>query len=263
MDSSLVERAQAGDRDAMEHLLEVVAPQAYRFGLRMCRHPDDAEEVAQETLLSIAQNLGGFEQRASLSSWVYALARTACARRRRGLKNRPMEPAASAPEPVAEGASPEHAVTTHQVAERIGLALDRLPEDYREVLVLRDMEGLTAPEAADALGVSVGALKSRLHRARAALRQELRPLLEPGSAPAAACPDVAEVLSKKLEGDLAAADCTAMEAHLERCPPCRTGCEALQRALAACRSHAKDTPLPPDLDRRVREAARAWLEGPE
>ena len=80
----LVERARSGDAKALEELLASVAPAVERFGLRMCRNPDDADDVLQDTLLTIATHLGDFEGRSSLLSWVFTLARTACARRRRG-----------------------------------------------------------------------------------------------------------------------------------------------------------------------------------
>ena len=87
----LLERARAGDHDALEALLARYAPAIYRFSLRMCRNAADAEDTLQDTLLAISVHLVDFAGRASLSSWIFALTRSACARRRRGLKNRPAE----------------------------------------------------------------------------------------------------------------------------------------------------------------------------
>src|SRR5215471_6532900 len=84
-----IARARQGDREALEAVLATVAPSIHRFGRRMCRNVHDAEDVLQETLLNIAKHLGDFEGRSSLSSWVFALTRSACARKRRGLKNQP------------------------------------------------------------------------------------------------------------------------------------------------------------------------------
>jgi RNA polymerase sigma-70 factor (ECF subfamily) len=108
--------------------------------------------------------------------------------------------------------------------------------------------------------VSVDALKSRLHRARAALREALRPTLEEAAPPATArCPDVLALWSKRLEGDLSSADCAAMERHLEGCASCGSACEALKRTLWVCQQQAR--PVVSEATRaairRAVEAARA------
>ena len=128
------------------------------------------------------------------------------------------------------------------------------------MILLRDVEELTAPEAAVALGVSVDALKSRLHRARAALRDALKPLLEPNAPQAASsCPEVATLWSRKLEGDLSQDDCAQMERHLRSCTACTAACDSLKRALLACRRSATDA-VRPEVQARVRAAVRAWSE---
>lgn len=249
--------AKAGDRAALEALLGAVAPSVHRFGLRMCRNAHDAEDVVQDTLLAVARHLGEFEGRSSLSSWVFALTRSACARKRRGLANKPPVSDTHLVEEPDPSASPEAQASERELSKALGAALDGLSPDYREVLVLRDLEGLTAPEAASVLGISVDALKSRLHRAREALREALRPVLEPALAPHAGCPDVVALWSQKLEGDLSQADCSAMEAHLAGCPSCGSACDALKRALLACQ-RAPSAAVPPAVQERVRAAMRAW-----
>jgi RNA polymerase sigma-70 factor (ECF subfamily) len=254
----LVERARAGDARALEELLGSVAPAVERFGLRMCRNPSDADDVLQDTLLSIATHLGEFEGRSSLLSWVFTLTRTACARRRRGLKNQPHVSDDGAPEPRDPTASPEDRAADRELADALNRALDSLSEEHREVILLRDVEGLTAPDAAVALGVSVDALKSRLHRAREALRTALKPLLEPDAPrPSPVCPEVATLWSRKLEGDLSQSDCTAMEEHMKSCPACGAACDALKQALLACRRSAT-AKVRPEVQARVRAAVRAW-----
>jgi RNA polymerase sigma-70 factor (ECF subfamily) len=169
MEATLIERARGGDRAALEQLLAQIAPLVHRFGLRMCRHAADAEDVLQDTLLSVADHLPEYQGRSSLASWVFTLARTACARRRRGAKNQPhlpeeaigRDPAALSPERT----SPEQAASRQELRAALEQALGALSDEQREVLLLRDMEGLSAPEVADALGLSVEAVKSRLHRA--------------------------------------------------------------------------------------------------
>jgi len=151
----LIERARTGDAAAMEQLLATVAPSIQRFGARMCRNDTDAEDVLQDALLTIANHLGEFEGRASFSSWAFALTRSACSRKRRGLRNRPLESIEEAEEKHEERPSPEQQAQDRELAQALNSALDGLPDEYREVILLRNVEALTAPETADSLGISV------------------------------------------------------------------------------------------------------------
>jgi len=253
----LLARARAGDRAAVEQLLAEIAPRVHRFGERLCGNSHDADDVLQDTLVNVVQNLHQYEGRSAFSSWIFALARSACARRRRGLKNRAPVPSERLSEESDRGPSPEHEAAGREVMRGVVQALDRLPPEAREAILLRDVESLSASEAAAALGVSVDALKSRLHRARAALRRELMPLLEP-LAPLSrpGCPDVMALWSKKLEGDLEQADCAAMEAHIASCDACRHACDALKHALSACQQ-VPATPVPARIQQQIRDALRA------
>lgn len=257
----LVRRAKSGDQAALETLLATVAPSIQRFGIRMCKDRPDSEDVLQDTLMTILQHLPEFEGRSSFTSWVFALTRSACTRRRRGLKNQmgvELDPATAVSE---DSLTPEQGADARQMSRILTEALDALPADYREVILLRDVESLTAPEAAEALGISVDALKSRLHRARQALRDALRPVLEPKSMPTTtSCPDIMSLWSRKLEGDLDALDCEQMEKHLAHCPACESACSALKTALLACRREtARDVPV--EIQEQVRSALRLWLNG--
>jgi RNA polymerase sigma-70 factor, ECF subfamily len=257
--NELIERAKAGDSTAMEELLASVAPLLQRFGVLMCRNQTDAEDVLQEALLSIATHLSDFEGRASFSSWAFTLARSACSHKRRGLKNQPQLPLDEVIESVEPSASPEQRTADRELALALNQALARLPEDYREVILLRDMEDMTAPEAAESLGITIDALKSRLHRARSALRDELSPVLEPVQASSGAnCPDVMALWSRKLEGDLGASDCAQMEQHIETCPACFSACSALKAALLACRT-ANSAESGPQVRSVVKGAIRNWI----
>jgi len=249
----VVRRAQRGDRAALESLLGAIAPSVYRFGRRMCKNAHDAEDVVQDTLLNVTQHLRTFEGRSSLSSWVFALTRSACSRRRRGLKNAPPVSDDALAEAPDVAASPEAQAAERELTSAVAHALDALLPDHREVLLLRDMEGLTAPETAAVLGISVDAVKSRLHRAREALRAALRPTL----APAPGCPDLLALWAKKLDDELSAADCAAMEQHLATCPACDAACSALKRALFVCQD-TSERPVPAAVQERVKAAVRAW-----
>lgn len=256
--NTLVERARGGDRAALEALLSSVAPAVHRFGLRMCKNAHDADDVVQDTLMGIVKHLGEFEGRSSLTSWVFTLTRTACARKRRGLKNRPPVSDERMADEPDRAPSPEAGAASHELAGALSKALDDLPDEYREVILLRDVEGLSAPEAAESLGVTVDALKSRLHRAREALRRALRPILEPANVPApTGCPDVVAMWSSKLEGDLSQGDCATMEKHIAGCPSCGAACDALRDALLACQ-RVRTEEVPPEIQARVKAAVRAW-----
>ena len=259
MDPALIDRARAGDRAALETLLQEVAPLVHRFGLRMCRHTQDAEDVFQDTLLSVTTHLHEFEGRSSLASWVFTLARTACSRKRRGLKNQPPVSDESVRESATQSPTPEDDAGDKELRDTLHGALFALSDEQREVLLLRDMEGLSAAEVAESLGLSVQAVKSRLHRARAALREQLRGALEADAPlPSASCPDVLAAFSSKLEGDLDVADCAAMEDHIAACPACRSACSALRTALWTCRSEATDN-VPLEVQSRIRAAIQALV----
>ncbi|MES1175671.1 MAG: RNA polymerase sigma factor [Myxococcales bacterium] len=253
----LLARARLGDKAALETVLSSVAPAIHRFGLRMCKNAHDAEDVLQDTLLTLVSHLGDFEGRSSLSSWVFSVTRSACTRKRRGLKNRPLLGEEHLVNESATAPSPESGAADQELSMALSAALASLSDDQREVVLLRDVEGLTAPEAASALGVSVEALKSRLHRARAALRDALRPFLE-SSAPRATanCPNVVALWSSKLEGDLSQQDCSAMERHLLDCPSCAGACGALKQALLGCRQMGGE--VSPEVQASVKDALRDW-----
>ena len=267
-DDDLLAAARQGDPTALETLLVRYQPHLYRFGLRMCGSAEDAGDVTQESLISMARSLRDFRGDSSVSSWLYTIARRFCLKKRRRSKFAPArEESLDAPETdvasrLADPApSPEQTATNRELAATLTRAIDALDPIYREVLVLRDLEGLSAPEVATVLNVSVDAVKSRLHRARVAVRQELAPML---SGPAIAkprgstCPDVLTLFSRHLEGDLEPRVCATMEAHLAQCPHCRGACDSLKRTLAACRQ--LPTPdVPASLAASVKAAIHAFL----
>jgi len=268
-DASLLDRAQTGDRSALEALLSRHQRRVYRFGLKMCRDPEDAKDVLQETLLAVARTVKDFRGASSVSTWLYTIARSFCIKKRRRSKFAPeqeeslesREPGLEARQVADLSRSPEDDLAGRQIESALAQAIDSLEPMYREVLVLRDVEGLTAPEVAEVMGLSVEAVKSRLHRARVAVREAVAPLLgvpDPGvAAPVAAngCPDIVRLFSEHLEGEISAAVCADMEQHLARCPSCQSKCDSLQRSLALCRA----APLP-ELPQKVQADVRRALE---
>lgn len=267
-DEELLTAARQGDAAALETLLVRYQPQLYRFGLRMCGNEDDAGDVAQESLISMARSLRDFRGESSVSSWLYTIARRFCIKKRRRSKFAPAREdsldalEATAAERVADSSpNPEQTTTNRELAAALTRAIDALDPSQREVLVLRDVEGLSAPEVAKILDISIDAVKSRLHRARVAVRQELapvfgRPAIE--SPRVAMCPDVLALFSQHLEGDIDPSVCATMEAHLAQCSHCRHACESLKRTLAICRQlPTPDVPGP--IAASIRAAIRTFL----
>jgi RNA polymerase sigma-70 factor, ECF subfamily len=237
----LLSRAQAGDTRALEDLLKQVQPQLYRFSMKMCRHPEDAEDVLQDSMISIARSLRDYRGTASLSTWLFSITRSFCIKKRRKGKHAPDQtPTADGLDrAVSEDLSPEEQVHKAAVWRTVQAAIATLEPEYREVLILRDIEGLSAKEVGAVVDASVGAVKSRLHRARAALREALVPLA-PATGPE--CPDIRALFSQHLEGDVSLDVCSVMEAHVAVCPRCAVECEGLRSVFDACASAPCEIP---------------------
>lgn len=264
-DHELLEAARAGDPRAIEALLVRHQARVWRFGMKMCRNPDDAGEVLQDTLIAMARAVRDFRGESSLHTWIYSIARSFCIKRRRrtGMTRLTAGSLDGELAPESErlqdpGRSPEDVVAGREIEAALEAAIGTLAPMYREVLVLRDVEGLTAPEVAKVLGLTVEAVKSRLHRARLMVREQMAPVLGVGEAPKPGCPDVGEMLSRHLEGDLSPTSCAEMEKHLETCDRCRGSCDALRRMLAMCQA-APGPQLPDDVATSVRDALREYL----
>lgn len=297
----LLARARSGDVRALEALLQRHEAQIYRFGMKMCRNPEDAADVLQDTLLAAARHLQDFRGESSISTWLYTVARSFCLKQRRKLKagstfGPPVDRETPAPNPsegavtsaellphtteaslVADpGKTPEEALAAAEVEEALSRAIAELDPGQREVLVLRDMEGLTAQEVSDVLGIGVAAVKSRLHRARLAVRAKVAPVLGVPSQPPvlrspaanapqtpsdpapASCPDVLLLFSQHLEDEISADVCAEMEKHVAACPRCRGACDSLRKTLAACK-HAPSPSVPAAAQQAVRAALRDAL----
>jgi RNA polymerase sigma-70 factor (ECF subfamily) len=268
-DHLLLERARAGDGEALETLLERHQAQVYRFGMKMCRNPEDAKDILQDTLLAMARGVRDFRGASSISTWLYAIARSFCIKQRRRSKFAPAEERSPDVEAAAEGTQPtdpapgaDEALASKQVEQALEQAIGALEPQYREVLLLRDVEGLTAPEVAEVLGVSVQAIKSRLHRARLSVRAQVAPLLgAPTDAVAvvATCPDVLTLFSQHLEGEISTETCAEMQQHLRACVRCRGACDSLQRTLALCRTTEPMVQVPISVQASVKVALRNFL----
>ena len=185
-DTELVTRAKAGELAAFEALANRHEQRVYSLTLRMLRQEQDAEDVTQQTFLSALENLGGFRGDASFATWLLRIASHAALkviRKRKGLDTISLEEATEAsdnyesiphPEYIADWRqSPEELVRRHEVQRLLDDALAALDEKHRLVFLLRDVEGLSVKETAEALGLSEANTKVRLLRARLQLREVL------------------------------------------------------------------------------------------
>lgn len=171
-DAILVRAAKAGDRQALDRLLRRHGDAIRRICQRLAGDPAEADEILQETLCAVTRSIHQFREEAAFTTWVYTLARTHRGRalRRRGTAQR----LAAAVEPTT-GVPADRLAETTQLRDAIELALATLPELDRQVLLLRDLEGYSAAEVAGRTGLTVPAVKTRLHRARVAMRRVLTP----------------------------------------------------------------------------------------
>ncbi|MFO0615912.1 MAG: sigma-70 family RNA polymerase sigma factor [Polyangiaceae bacterium] len=178
MDDELIQAARAGDPAALAELMRVRRAQVVRYAMRLCVSREDAEDATQEALIALSRHVGALREAAALSRWLFLAVRTHCVR----LARRSLRHALSLDDgtPVAlEGPSPEDQLVDTQLRGRISAILGAMAPAYREVLVRRDILGESNEEAAAALGLTMEALKSRLHRARAEVKRELLATFEP------------------------------------------------------------------------------------
>jgi RNA polymerase sigma-70 factor (ECF subfamily) len=261
-ESNLLAAARTGDRTALATLLQQHQDKVFGFGVRMCGDAEDAKDVTQDTLMTMARTVRDFRGDASLTTWLYTVARSFCIKKRRRTKGAPAfhEPLDKLDRDVASSAiTPEQSAIGQQARSAVAAALDALDPEAREVVILRDIEGLSAAEAAEAIGISVAALKSRLHRARAELRTRLASLIgEPEIPGAPSCPDVLTMLSKKLEDEISPDVCAQMEEHVAGCPHCHSVCESLKKTLALCKALPTPT-VPEHVQESLRQAVASAL----
>lgn len=178
-------------KDAADHSLRAFdrlyrehVDQMFRLAQRLCGHADDARDLVQETFLNAYRRFNQFRGEAQVSTWLYTIASRACLRMRRKRKGEPArELSLDEFIPTSEGElrlqipiqglTPEEALEKKELKRALNSAIQKLPPKYRLVLVLRDMEGLSAREVGQIMGLNERAVKSRLHRARLFVRKEL------------------------------------------------------------------------------------------
>ena len=174
-----ISAAQKGDQDAFEALVRLYEKRVFALTGRMCRNPEDAAEAAQEAFLSAWQGLPFFRGDASFSTWLYRLASNACVDllRREGRRQSAAGPSLNDEEVQLEvpdtAPSPQEQAERSELRQQIEEALSALPEDYRQVLILREMHQRSYDEIAEILALDLGTVKSRINRGRKRLRKIL------------------------------------------------------------------------------------------
>lgn len=260
-----VELLQSGDDAGLEQALALLQNTVFSFSMRVCGHREDAEDTMQEVLLKSVPQLLKFESPKALLVWLYKVAKSRCLMSRRKSKFAPahelsleelMPDRKELAQLSADGKiNPEAFAIRSEEASRLRNAVQKLPAQYRIVLVLRDMEGLTDEEVAEITGLRAGTVRVRLHRARLFVRKELmrtwtakadkkaRPERHPHheSRPAR-CKAMFAELSDYLDEQLDDFLCEEFERHMAGCEPCQAFIATLKATIEQCRHSAQDFP---------------------
>jgi RNA polymerase sigma-70 factor (ECF subfamily) len=183
----LVSRLKSGEEEAFERLVREHGGRLLAVARRFLRHEEDARDAVQEGFLSAYRSIDKFERGSRLSTWLHRIVINACLMRLRTRRRKPEEPIEDLlpqfqpdghqvghPTPEWEG-SAEMLLALSETRSIVRRAIDRLPDSYRAVLLLRDIEELSTEETARSLDITANAVKIRLHRARQALRALLEP----------------------------------------------------------------------------------------
>jgi RNA polymerase sigma-70 factor, ECF subfamily len=178
LEGRMAESLLAGEAESFERFVEHFRAKVFRYSWLMCGSPEDAEEVAQETLLKAFQNLPQLRDPASVRAWVFRIAKNVCLMRRRRSVFAPaaevaLEDLAAGEELADMEQPPETGLLQAELRAVIDRVILELPPPYRAVVVLRDIEELSTEDTAQILDLSTDVVKTRLHRGRSAMRQKL------------------------------------------------------------------------------------------
>ncbi len=258
---------QSGEDRAVEQALALLQDTVFSFSMRVCGQREDAEDTMQEVLAKSVPYLPKFDSPKALLVWLYRVAKNRCLMNRRRSKFAPMAelsldqlmPDRKELEQLsADGrVNPEAFAIRSEEAARLRAAIRKLPPQYRIVLVLRDMEGLTDDEVAEITGLRPGTVRVRLHRARLFVRKELMktwtvrlekplrkksPTTTEGTPRPGRCKAMFAELSNYLDEQLDDSLCNELEHHLEGCVPCKVFLATLEATIDQCRHSLPEAP---------------------
>ena len=252
---------QRGDDEALERALALLQNTVFSFSMKGCGQRQDAEDTMQEVLVKSVPYLPKFDSPRALVVWLYKVAKNRCLMSRRKSKFAPkreisLEELMPDRQDLqrsdgARSVNPETVAIRSEEAGRLRKAIHKLPPQYRIVLVLRDMEGLTDEEVAEITGLRSGTVRVRLHRARLFVRKELMKVekLRPRRKVEAVAPRVVATqpprpprckamfaeLSNYLDEQIDDSLCNELEKHLDGCGPCQAFLASLQSTIEDCR----------------------------
>jgi RNA polymerase sigma-70 factor (ECF subfamily) len=269
---SEIERAvqllRRGDDEALEQALALLQNTVFSFSMKVCGQRQDAEDTMQEVLLKSVPHLPKFESPKALVVWLYKVAKNRCLMSRRRSKFAPnrelsfeelMPDRRELKELSAEGGiNPERFAIRSEEAGMLRAAIQKLPAQYRIVLVLRDMEGLTDEDVAEITGLRAGTVRVRLHRARLFVRKELMKAWKPRAGrnmgvglpkdsfaeepKPVRCKAMFAELSNYLDEQLDDSLCDELERHLDGCGPCKVFLASLEATVEHCRKSPAEKP---------------------
>ena len=193
IDADLVEALRREDPGAAEQLVERFGDRVYRLALRITGSNEDAEEAAQDALWTAARKIGSFKGESAFGSWLYRIAANAAYQKLRARRGKSREIALDEVLPALDengrhfepmqdwSRRVDEQVLNGELRETLERAIAALPDDYRTALVMHDVEGLSNPDIAETLGISLPAVKSRVHRSRLFVRKRLSDYLAAAS----------------------------------------------------------------------------------
>jgi RNA polymerase sigma-70 factor (ECF subfamily) len=170
-EAELLTRVVSGDRDAFDQIMRIHEDRIFSVCLRIMGDRERALDATQETFLTVFRKAGQFQGKSQVGTWIYRIAVNTCYDQLRKAKRRPSESLPDYVDPADPSA--ESVIDSAGLRPEIETALATLPQEFRSAIVLSDIEGLSMPEAAEALGVPVGTVKSRVFRGRRLLAKEL------------------------------------------------------------------------------------------
>jgi RNA polymerase sigma-70 factor (ECF subfamily) len=254
--------------ESLDQAIGLLQNTVYSFSMKVCGHPEDAEDTMQEVLFRSLKHLTKIQEPQALAVWLYTVTRNRCWRMRSkggahgSKRNVSLEELMPNDAELAQllqdaGESPEGSLLHAEQHQLLHQAVLRIPAPLRIVLVLHDMEELTTEQVAEILGLQPGTVRVRLHRARLQVRREIDRVLDsiPANAPRAKpanrklkgsgakqasppaeCRDLFANLSEYLDGRVAPLACEQMREHIDACPACVAFLRDLRRAIDRCRS---------------------------
>ena len=186
-DDQLIERFKKGCEKSFEQLISRYETKAHNLAMRLTRNPEDAEEVLQDVFVTVYRKIESFQGKAKFSSWLYRITVNAAfmkLRKRRQDKSISLDDMLphlqnkAISNQSSYGSRCDSRAMSNEIKKTLEIAINKLPDEYRAVFVLRDIDGLSNKEVSKVLGLSVPAVKSRLHRSRLMLRKRLRRFYE-------------------------------------------------------------------------------------